>query len=98
MAETNTAESREALLLAKWEATARRYDELTHQLTEASALSQPRGSRAQIYPALLANLDEQRRRLAQPAGAVPASVLHHFDHLLLALRLHRAFFIQPIRS
>ncbi|WP_409422392.1 FUSC family protein [Pseudaeromonas sp. ZJS20] len=60
--------------------------------------SQPRGSRAQIYPALLANLDEQRRRLAQPAGAVPASVLHHFDHLLLALRLHRAFFIQPIRS
>ncbi len=41
MAEANTAESKEALLLAKWEATARRYDELTHQLTEASALSQP---------------------------------------------------------
>ncbi len=41
MAETNTAESREAFLLAKWEATARRYDELTHQLTEPSVLSQP---------------------------------------------------------
>jgi peptide chain release factor 1 len=41
MAETNTAESKEALLLAKWEATARRYDELTHQLTDPSVLSQP---------------------------------------------------------
>ena len=40
MAETNTTESREALLLAKWEATAKRYDELTHQLTEPSVLSQ----------------------------------------------------------
>jgi peptide chain release factor 1 len=41
MAETNTAESKEALLLAKWEAAARRYDELTHQLTEPSVLNQP---------------------------------------------------------
>jgi len=41
MAETNTTESKEALLLAKWEATAKRYDELTHQLTEPSVLSQP---------------------------------------------------------
>jgi peptide chain release factor 1 len=41
MAEANTAESKEALLLAKWEATARRYDELTRQLTEPSVLSQP---------------------------------------------------------
>ena len=41
MADTNTAESRDALLLAKWEATARRYDELTQQLVEPSVLSQP---------------------------------------------------------
>ncbi len=41
MAETHTADSKEALLLAKWEATARRYDELTHQLTEPSVLGQP---------------------------------------------------------
>jgi len=41
MAETHAAESRDTLLLAKWEATARRYDELTHQLTEPSVLSQP---------------------------------------------------------
>jgi peptide chain release factor 1 len=40
MAETNTTESKEALLLAKWEATAKRYDELTHQLTDPSVLSQ----------------------------------------------------------
>ena len=40
MAETNTAESREALLLAKWETTAKRYDELTRQLTDPSVLSQ----------------------------------------------------------
>jgi len=41
MADTNTAESKEALLLAKWETTARRFDELTRQLTEPSVLSQP---------------------------------------------------------
>jgi len=41
MAETNTTESRDTLLLAKWEVTAKRYDELTHQLTEPSVLSQP---------------------------------------------------------
>jgi peptide chain release factor 1 len=40
MAETNTAESKDALLLAKWEATAKRYDELTRQLTDPSVLSQ----------------------------------------------------------
>ena len=41
MADTNTADTKEALLLAKWETTARRYDELTHQLMEPSVLSQP---------------------------------------------------------
>jgi len=41
MAETNTTESRDALLLAKWGATAKRFDELTHQLMEPSVLSQP---------------------------------------------------------
>ncbi|GAA4501844.1 FUSC family protein [Pseudaeromonas paramecii] len=58
----------------------------------------PSGAREQAYPDLLANLEAQRQRLAQPAGAVSTSVLHHFDHLLLALRLHRTFFTHPMRS
>lgn len=41
MTDTHTVEIREALLLAKWEAAARRYDELTQQLTEPSVLNQP---------------------------------------------------------
>lgn len=60
--------------------------------------NQPERGREQAYPDLLTRLDVQRQRLAQPAGAAPASVLHHFDHLLLALRQHRDYFIQPIRS
>jgi peptide chain release factor 1 len=83
MAETNTAESKEALLLAKWEATARRYDELTRQLTEPSVLSQPDQVRklnkertdleevAHLftdYQALLRHLDEAEQML-KDAGA-----------------------------
>ena len=41
MAETHTADSKETLLLAKWEATAKRYGELTRQLTESSVHGQP---------------------------------------------------------
>ncbi len=83
MAETNTAESREALLLAKWEATARRYDELTHQLMEPSVLSQPdqvrklNKERSDLeetahlfaeYQALLAHLNDAEQML-KDAGA-----------------------------
>jgi len=85
MAETNTAESRDALLLAKWEATAKRYDELTHQLTEPSVLSQPDQVRklnkertdleeaAHLfadYQALLRQLDEAEQMLKDADAGV----------------------------
>lgn len=41
MAEAYTAESKEALLLSKWETVANRYEELNRQLTDPSVLSQP---------------------------------------------------------
>ena len=83
MAETNTAESRDALLLAKWEATARRYDELTHQLMAPSVLSQPEQMRrlnkersdleetAHLfaeYQALLAHLHDAEQMLKDAAA------------------------------
>lgn len=41
MGETYTAEGKDAWLLSKWEAVAKRYEELTKQLTDPTILSQP---------------------------------------------------------
>ena len=41
MAETSTADTRDARLLSKWEATVARYEELNAQLADQSVLSQP---------------------------------------------------------
>ncbi len=85
MAETHTAESKETLLLAKWEATAKRYNELTHQLTEPSVLSQPdqvhklNKERTDLeeaahlfadYQALLRQLDEAEQMLKDADAGV----------------------------
>ena len=41
MAETFTADTKDALFLAKWEEVANRYEELNRQLVDQSVLSQP---------------------------------------------------------
>lgn len=56
MAEVRTAESRESLLLSKWEAAVRRYEELNAQLMEESVLRQP---------ALLHKFNKERTELEE---------------------------------
>lgn len=58
MAETYTAETKEALLLSKWEAAANRYEELNRQLMDLSVLSQP---------ALIHKLNKERTEIEELA-------------------------------
>jgi len=56
MAETRTAESREGLLLSKWEGAVKRYEQLNSQLMDESVLRQP---------ALLHKLNKERTALEE---------------------------------
>jgi peptide chain release factor 1 len=58
MTETHTADPKDALLLARWKAVAKRYDELTRQLMEPSVLTQPE---------LLRKLNKERTDLEETA-------------------------------
>src|ERR1044071_7381540 len=58
MADSTTADTKDARLLAKWEAVAGRYEELNTQLADPSVLSQP---------AMIKKLTKERADLEEPA-------------------------------
>jgi peptide chain release factor 1 len=63
MGDTNTAETKESLLLARWASAANRYEELTAQLSDPAVLSQPD---------LLRKLNKERSELGQLASLFEA--------------------------